>query len=710
MADNKKKKLDFASALRALADKIDEEPKAPEEPKSDPKEETLGITINGKFTQLVRGDMTEEAWNKLKDASERQSAFRERKRAKEDAEAAPTKPEELQLQGDRKVAPTEKPLKPLPPKRGGDEPEDQWQNPFPERTEAQPRTVGDLELQSNAGPGMSVRGNMEQMALGATPPPGGAEGGPGSPAPTDPVVPENQFPQPVSAALGEVDARVFGDKPLVPGGLAGVPRAMIGGTALNTGRAISAAGSALGMPNMQSAGANIQGSAAQVLNEGQAPAPGAEVAPAAPPVAPPDAAVAPVPPPPGMGGGGGFAPAGVDPALVKEADLRRKQAIAEMEDAKTHIKATGEARDEMIAQAANEERRMQAEIATNARLATEAQLTSVQEARKYFNAASQLAQDARDAASTPTDPNRYWNNKDLGQKAMAVIAGALFGATGQGMQWLQRLDGLVENDMKAQMSDRAAKVSGIEAQGRVLGEAGQRALQLGASESQAHLLERSTKMEGLKSYLDMVQLQLTSPEQKMKAAQMSAALAQNISGLADEGLKLGEMRAQRITESRYRQATLEGQQAGGGKVIKETTVDALAESAALIKEMEVLASTYDEVASPVNKIPGMDPTGNTKSSQYNVKRMSVLQDWGRNKEGGVLKEQDIARYDKMLRTAGGGEGGRVAWQQILGEVKDKFAARVNFLRSSGYDTRGIEAAAAKMLSGNAPLKTERPLK
>ena len=34
--------------------------------------------------------------------------------------------------------------------------------------------------------------------------------------------------------------------------------------------------------------------------------------------------------------------------------------------------------------------------------------------------------------------------------AAAIIAGALFGFTGQGMQWLQRIDGLVENDQKIQ--------------------------------------------------------------------------------------------------------------------------------------------------------------------------------------------------------------------------------------------------------------------
>lgn len=55
------------------------------------------------------------------------------------------------------------------------------------------------------------------------------------------------------------------------------------------------------------------------------------------------------------------------------------------------------------------------------------------------------------------DPNRFWNNKDAGQKAAAVIAGALFGFTGQGMQWLQRLDGLVEADIQQQAQELQRK-------------------------------------------------------------------------------------------------------------------------------------------------------------------------------------------------------------------------------------------------------------
>lgn len=60
-----------------------------------------------------------------------------------------------------------------------------------------------------------------------------------------------------------------------------------------------------------------------------------------------------------------------------------------------------------------------------------------------------------EASRATVDPNRYWANKDAGQKAAAVIAGALFGFTGQGMQWLQRLDGLVAQDMQAQAADLA---------------------------------------------------------------------------------------------------------------------------------------------------------------------------------------------------------------------------------------------------------------
>lgn len=51
------------------------------------------------------------------------------------------------------------------------------------------------------------------------------------------------------------------------------------------------------------------------------------------------------------------------------------------------------------------------------------------------------------------DPNRYWASKTGGQKALAVIAGGLFGFSGQGMQWLNRLDNLINADIQQQNAD-----------------------------------------------------------------------------------------------------------------------------------------------------------------------------------------------------------------------------------------------------------------
>lgn len=72
-------------------------------------------------------------------------------------------------------------------------------------------------------------------------------------------------------------------------------------------------------------------------------------------------------------------------------------------------------------------------------------------------ALNDLKQQVLDAGNQKIDPNRYWANKSDGQKFAAVLAGAAFGFTGQGMQWLQRLDGLVETDIRAQQADIANK-------------------------------------------------------------------------------------------------------------------------------------------------------------------------------------------------------------------------------------------------------------
>ncbi len=256
---------------------------------------------------------------------------------------------------------------------------------------------------------------------------------------------------------------------------------------------------------------------------------------------------------------GGFSPVGVDRNAMAQYKADADAARAVATQAQETIKLQGENQTEALRQATEFQMKAQEEASNLARLASEAKQTSINEARRYQAAQMSVMEQARRAAAEPTDPNRYWNNKSAGQQAAAVIAGALFGFTGQGMQWLNRIDTLVEQDMNAQRADRASKVAGLERQGAALGQAGQQALQLGATEAEAHLIERQARLEGLKSYLDLTGMKLQNAQQQMQAQQMSAALGQHIAGLSAQGVGLAQQQADSINQARYQNAQLQQQ-------------------------------------------------------------------------------------------------------------------------------------------------------
>ena len=60
MGDNKKKKVDFSTALQAQAKKL--------APKFDPADEEFIANINGEDVKFVRGDSTDEEWEAIKKA------------------------------------------------------------------------------------------------------------------------------------------------------------------------------------------------------------------------------------------------------------------------------------------------------------------------------------------------------------------------------------------------------------------------------------------------------------------------------------------------------------------------------------------------------------------------------------------------------------------------------------------------------------------
>lgn len=253
---------------------------------------------------------------------------------------------------------------------------------------------------------------------------------------------------------------------------------------------------------------------------------------------------------------GGFTPAQEDPKFAKDLDdsiAGAKQRAVDLQD----LQAANEVVQDGIVRETGK-RRLEAEAQMNAEagLAAQAKLNAVNEAQRY-NGARQAALDAAQKASqTPTDPNRYWNNKSDGQKAAAVIAGALFGFTGQGMNWLQRIDGLIENDMRVQTADRSSKVQGLESQARGYGEAADFAMKAGASEAEAHVIARQMKLESLNSYLQQMTMKSTNMQQKVTGQQMLLELQGKMAALDQQALAVNAQSTAQKNENLYRNATL----------------------------------------------------------------------------------------------------------------------------------------------------------
>ena len=138
-----------------------------------------------------------------------------------------------------------------------------------------------------------------------------------------------------------------------------------------------------------------------------------------------------------------------------------------------------------------------------------------------------------DLSKQSIDPNRFWNNKSDGQKAAAVIAGALFGFTGQGMQWLQRLDSLVEQDIQAQASDLQRKRGALSDAANMQNNLIAMAEAQGLRGKQAYDAAVATAKENLADQLLLNAKNYAQPELKIQAEQAALAIrasaAKNIS-------------------------------------------------------------------------------------------------------------------------------------------------------------------------------------
>lgn len=559
------------------------------------------------------------------------------------------------------------------------------------------------------GPGMSVMGNVAEMAKGGI---SGDLSSDGTSRPFDASVDINGSPSnalnplnPLKAVGAGIDAA-----PRVIENLPAGASIVAGGIAQNAGNTAAALGDLTGSETLQSTGEGWQQSGQNSWNEGMASgntsAPvmaggvdgnGTMPSPAAPLANPP--------PPRGQGstsvsgslmGPSGFKVENADPALMQAAKDAADSYARKISDAQDTVAAQNHVQQGLVENAVQQQLKIAGEAAGLSKLASEAKMRSVAEAQRVNSAYDQISAEAQRAAASPIDPNRYWNNKDIGQKAAAVLAGAMFGFTGQGMQWLQRIDGLVAEDNRLQASDRASKVQGLEKRAAALGELGQRALQLGATESEAFLMEKASKYEMLKSYLDTAQMQMQGSQAAVTAATMSAQLDAPIMQAREQLATMGQHAADSKTEANYKNAMLKRQafefgakHGGDGKPVNQVQAMQLGKFAAAEREMEKLKSMFGEkniISRFMDKGMAMFP--GTSANRYNSAKDQVIQMIGPMMGSGTLQQHDLERWGDLMSKAGDLDG-EYKLNMLLGEVRNAYQSQKEGLRATGADVRGF---------------------
>jgi len=263
-----------------------------------------------------------------------------------------------------------------------------------------------------------------------------------------------------------------------------------------------------------------------------------------------------------------------------------------------------------------------------------------------------------DLESQSPDPNRYWNDKNAGQKAAAVIAGALFGATGQGMQWLQRLDGLVEADIQRQAAELQRKGGLINKQVDVQNNLVALGRQQGLDEGEAISAARKMMHDKYATQFEAAAATTGSETVKMQALQNAGILRQK-SAEADMEFKLktnkaaqeAALTAAQVNHLNAQTFAARVAAAGGGKdgkqEMKPGQQERLSGLLSLGDQIGEMSKQYkDQVGmmSPVTSNLGLGMQVTDASKWKNSSQKFHAQTIGTVLEGGKLTDADFPKY------------------------------------------------------------------
>jgi|688.fasta_scaffold41457_4 hypothetical protein len=263
-----------------------------------------------------------------------------------------------------------------------------------------------------------------------------------------------------------------------------------------------------------------------------------------------------------------------------------------------------------------------------------------------------------DLESQSPDPNRFWNNKSDGQKAAAVIAGALFGFTGQGMQWLQRLDGLVESDIQQQAQELQRKGGLLNKQIDVQNNLVAMARQQGLDESESISAARIAMTN--KYALMFEQAAATTGSEAVKAQALANAgvlrqkMAQDMMDMkvkTNEAAQKAALNAAHIDHLRMQTFAIGAKAAGDAResqTFKPAQQERISEMLSLGKKIGEMHGKWKEQAgspfSPLTSNLGLGMQVTDASKWKGSTQKFFAQTIGKPLEGGRMTDADFPKY------------------------------------------------------------------
>lgn len=275
-------------------------------------------------------------------------------------------------------------------------------------------------------------------------------------------------------------------------------------------------------------------------------------------------------------------------------------------------------------------------------------------------ALNSIADERRALMNQSIDPDAYYTKGGVGRAILNTISGTLFGFTGQGQQFLDRLDNLAQQEVKNQQ-DELARRSGelsLLAQDKKNVIAMAREQGMNAMESLA--AARVSFYQNVQDQLAKVAAEnptlMAAAQEKM--AQLDGKFATELANFK----QLNQMSAHQNVQDRvammnantnrmeaHAKIAAANEKAGKGVPMKPAEKKTMADYLTMGDTLTQMAKEYRDargnsfaLTGAVSKELGVG--GTTKSSRWDKRMDNFTQLIGKPLEGGVVREEDTKRY------------------------------------------------------------------